>query len=215
MNKTLFGQPIWVWLAAAGVFGGALYIIKKKQSSGGATTGKTAAPAYSQQQETTDFQIFSQLTSAQQGADLSLVGQLASIFGGGSSKGATTGTTTTPGGGASGGGGGGTTGSTPGGTATAPTGPTVKSTAPTSGSGPQLNTKTIGGQQYYGLGAVGPNGTYTGYNVSNGAPVYETINGVPTQGFTTKNLTPGETLYTPVATPVNQIGSYVTTSPGL
>lgn len=83
---------------------------------------------------------------------------------------------------------------------------------PTQAQNPALRTQTIGGKEYYVLGSLGTNGQYTGYNVTGGAPVYATWTGqgTPVQGFSLKNIQPGEVLYTPTSTPNSQIGNYKT-----
>ncbi len=97
MNRPA-GIPLVVWIGAiaAGIGGFAWF---KKRSSGTpaspATATKTGQPGFSQAQEVQDFQVFSALTSAQQGSDLSFLTQMASLFAGGSSTGTTTNTPTT------------------------------------------------------------------------------------------------------------------------
>ena len=123
MNRTIGGIPVLYWLAGLGaVIGGALWL-KKKQAAGTSTaTAKT--PPFTQAQEVQDFQIFSSLTSAQQASDLSMVSELASLFGGGGSS--ATGSTSGGGGGsgaASGSSGGG-------GTSAVPSPPSTGTTAP-------------------------------------------------------------------------------------
>jgi hypothetical protein len=211
MTRTILGVPIWGWAAGVGAFGIAVWFIKRKQSGGG-STGAGGQPPFSQQQEIQDFQVFSQLTQSQQASDLSIFGQMLSLFGGGKSSGTAPRTTaptktTTP---------------TPAPASTStPSKPTVPGTTaqkvhPTTAGAPPISTATINGQQYYVIGHV-QTGKYTGYNVSNGAPVYATWTGqgTPEQGFTSKTLYPGEVLYTPTSTPVDQLGSYETTSASL
>lgn len=216
MTRTIFGVPLWGVLAGAGAFGVALWYIKRKQSQSGATT-PGGQPAFSQAQEIQDFQVFSQLTQSQQASDLSIFGQMLSLFGGGKSTATTPKTTPKT-----------TVGPSPNQPATpqkpatpTPAKPTVPATTaqklhPGTPGTPALGTTTLGGQQYYVLGSV-QNGKYTGYNVSNGAPVYATWTGqgTPEQGFTSHTLYPGEVLYAPVSTPIDQIGSYETTSASL
>lgn len=91
MNRTVAGLPLWMWGVGAAAFGAAIWWIKRGQSkSGQPSTSKAAAPAFSQQQEIQDFQIYSQLTSAQQASDLSFVSTMLGLFEGGSSNAATT-----------------------------------------------------------------------------------------------------------------------------
>jgi hypothetical protein len=90
------GIPPIFWLAGivAGI-GGFVWLRKRSSSSGAAspaTAGKTGQPVFSQAQEVQDFQVFSSLTSAQQGSDLNFLTEVAGLLGGGSS----TGTTSTP-----------------------------------------------------------------------------------------------------------------------
>jgi hypothetical protein len=95
MNRTIAGIPLLYWVAALGLGAGAFVWIKKKSGSSSAapTTGAAAKPAaYSQQQEVSDFQIFSALTSAQQGSDLNFISEVAPLFSGGSSTGTGSGT---------------------------------------------------------------------------------------------------------------------------
>ncbi|HEV3370881.1 MAG TPA: hypothetical protein VG074_15045 [Acidimicrobiales bacterium] len=180
MNRTIGGIPLIYWIGALGVgiLGFAWF---RKKSTGTATTGAAAkTPAFSQQQEVEDFQVFSALTSAQQGADLNFLTEVAGLFSGGSSTGAT-------GGAATGGGGGGGSSSpipSPPSTGTAPpaTVPASQTKAVTSTPSPQT-------QPGYGAGvgqlealnpgilsANSPGGPnipgITGYTVSyNGVPL--------------------------------------------
>lgn len=67
---------------------GFVWFQKRSTSSGTAspaTAGKTGQPAFSQAQEVQDFQVFSALTSAQQGSDLNFLTEVAGLLGGGSS----------------------------------------------------------------------------------------------------------------------------------
>ena len=129
MKRTLAGIPVWGWGLGAAAFAGALWWIKRGQSKTGSTTTKAAAPAFSSTQEVQDFQIFSQLTSAQQGSDLSFLSTILGLFAGGTSgtaSGTTTATTGTTGSGTStgtstGGATGGSTGSTTPSSTTTPT----------------------------------------------------------------------------------------------
>jgi len=101
------GIPIIVWLGALAAGIGGFVWLRKRNSTGGAaspaTAGRTGQPAFSQAQEVQDFQVFSALTSAQQGSDLNFLTEVAGLLGGGSSTGTTSGsaTTGTGGGGAS------------------------------------------------------------------------------------------------------------------
>lgn len=86
------GLPIIVWIGAlAAGIGGFVWLRKRNSSSSGtaspATAGKTGQPAFSQAQEVQDFQVFSALTSAQQGSDLNFLNEVAGFLGGGSSTG--------------------------------------------------------------------------------------------------------------------------------
>lgn len=88
MNRNLL---VYLGLLGAGVLG-FLWVRKNKSGasssgSGGSSAAKT--PAYSQQQEVSDFQIFSALTSQQQASDVNLLTEAASLFSGGSSTAAT------------------------------------------------------------------------------------------------------------------------------
>lgn len=90
------GIPIIIWLGALAVGIGGFVWLRKRNSTGStaspATASKTGQPAFSQAQEVQDFQVFSSLTSAQQGSDLNFLTEVAGLLGGGSS----TGTTNTP-----------------------------------------------------------------------------------------------------------------------
>lgn len=121
MTRTIAGLPLWAWGLGLAAFAGTFWWIKKK-SSGGTTT--SSQPAFSQQQEVQDFQIFSQLTSSQQANDLSLVGQMLSLFEGGSSNARGSGSVTGSGTGAGSRGGGGSSGTGGGGPSTTTTTPT-------------------------------------------------------------------------------------------
>ncbi|HUO48231.1 MAG TPA: hypothetical protein VMU09_05310 [Acidimicrobiales bacterium] len=92
-------QRTWYVLAAIGAVLGGAWWVKRKQTSAGTPTA-AATPAFSQAQEVQDFQIFSALTSAQQGSDLNFVGQMLSLFSGGGAQAAPsqvgTGGTTSP-----------------------------------------------------------------------------------------------------------------------
>ena len=128
MNRTIGGIPLIYWIGAlgAGILGFAWF---RKKSSGSSTTGAAAKPAansFTQAQEVQDFQIFSALTGAQQGADLNFLTEVAGLFSGGQS----TGVTSTPVG--SGGGGGSSPSPIP---SPAPTGTAPPATAPASGTG--------------------------------------------------------------------------------
>lgn len=101
MTRTIAGLPLWAWLVGAAAFGGSIWWIKRgQQKSGQGGSKASAAPAFSKTQEIQDFQIYSQLTSAQQASDLSFVGTMLQLFQGGTSSGTTTGggtaTTTAP-----------------------------------------------------------------------------------------------------------------------
>ncbi len=89
MNRPA-GIPVifWIGALAAGI-GGFAWFRKRtaaNSSSSPATAAKTGTPSFSQAQEVQDFQIFSALTSAQQGSDLNFIGQLANLLGGGASS---------------------------------------------------------------------------------------------------------------------------------
>lgn len=80
--------PLWGWAAALGAIVGGAWLLKKRQTTSPASAASAAAaPAFSQQQQVQDFQIFSALTSAQQGSDLNFVGQMLSLFAGGAAPG--------------------------------------------------------------------------------------------------------------------------------
>ena len=94
MNRTTF-----YLIAAAGVGVGAFLWFRKRSaqatssSASPATAQRAGTSSFTQAQEVQDFQIFSALTSAQQGSDLNFLTEVAGLFGGGSSTGtpATTG----------------------------------------------------------------------------------------------------------------------------
>jgi len=90
------GIPLIAWIGALALGVGGYIWFRKKGSSAAspATAAKTATPSFTQAQEVQDFQIFSALTSAQQGSDLNFLTEVAGLFGGGSSTG-TTGNTST------------------------------------------------------------------------------------------------------------------------
>ena len=92
------GIPLIGWIGALVLgIGGVVWVRKRGSSSGSSspsTAGKTGQPAFSQAQEVQDFQVFSALTSAQQGSDLNFLSEVASLLGGGSSTGTTSGTST-------------------------------------------------------------------------------------------------------------------------
>lgn len=180
------GLPIWAWVAAlgAGVLG-FMYFRKKSSSSsstapGGALTGQ---PNFSQQQEVQDFQIFSALTSAQQGSDLNFLTEVASLFAGGSSSGM--GTSPAPPG-------------TPNpGTPPQPVAPAPPSTgtAPPATKTPGYGTvQTAQGQMIWlGVNQAGQ----PIYNVGGGAPVY--FGNAQALATGSQYEQPGEDIYTPVA----------------
>jgi hypothetical protein len=101
MNRTIGGIPLLYWIGALGLGIGAFAWIKKKGAASNASpaTAKAGAPtAFTQAQEVQDFQIFSALTSAQQGSDLNFLSEVAGLFAGGSSTGTSGGTGSTGGG---------------------------------------------------------------------------------------------------------------------
>ncbi len=69
-------------------------------------------------------------------------------------------------------------------------------------------TTTLGGNEYYVLGGAANMNDYHGDNVKNGAPVYFTWNGqgIPEQGLLPPELASGIVAYTPVSTPLSEIG---------
>lgn len=84
------GIPIIFWLGAlAAGIGGFVWLRKRNSGSSGtaspATAGKTGQPSFTQAQEVQDFQVFSALTSAQQGSDLNFLSEVATLVGGGAS----------------------------------------------------------------------------------------------------------------------------------
>lgn len=91
MNRNLL---VYLGLLGAGVLG-FLWVRKNKagSSSSGSSSSAAKTPAYSQQQEVSDFQIFSALTSQQQASDVNFLSQAASLFSGGASTASTSGTT--------------------------------------------------------------------------------------------------------------------------
>lgn len=94
-GRTIGGIPIIGWVIAVGVgIAGFAWFKKKGSASSSAAAGAAAkTPSFTQAQEVQDFQIFSALTSAQQGSDLNFLSEVAGLFSGGSSTG-TTGTGT-------------------------------------------------------------------------------------------------------------------------
>lgn len=98
----------------------------------------------------------------------------------------------------------------PGGGTTAPPSGAPQTPPPSNPTWNGPGTETIQGNEYYVLGSVDNSG-FTGYNVSGGAPVFATWtgNGTPTQGFDTSTAQPGEVLYTPTSTPLNQISQTI------
>lgn len=119
MNRTIGGIPLFGWGAALAIGVVGFLWIRKRSASGSGTASpgsaaKTGQQSFIQAQEVQDFQIFSALTSAQQGADLNFLTEVAGLFSGGSSTGTTGGSAT------GGGGGGGSTVPAPPSTGTAP-----------------------------------------------------------------------------------------------
>jgi hypothetical protein len=180
VNRTIGGIPLIYWIGALGVgiLGFAWF---RKKSTGTATTGAAAkTPAFSQQQEVQDFQVFQSLAGAQQASDLNFLTEVAGLFSGGSSTG------TPAGGSATGGGGGGGSSSpipSPPSTGTAP--PATVPASQTKAVPPAASTPSPQSQPGYGSGVaellaanpgLGQPGTntpgITGYNVSyNGVPI--------------------------------------------
>jgi len=168
---------VWTWAAALGavVFG---YWWMRKRTTQPPTPagGQSGPPPFTQQQEVSDFQIFSSLTGAQQASDLNFLSEVAGLFAGGQSP-----TSNTPGG----------TGTAPPSTGTAPpsTTPAASSSTATPGYG---TVQTAQGQMVW-LGVDNPGSPI--YNVGGGAPVYfgntQTLaQGPPSAG--------NEDIYTPV-----------------
>lgn len=157
MDRTIAGIPIPYWAGAliAGVVG---FMWFRKRATGSSSPGASvgaSGPAFSQLQETQDFQIFSALTGAQQASDLNFLGQVASLFAGGSST-QTPPSSTAPGGGS--------TAPAPPSTGTAP--PATASTAKQPGYG--LVNTAQGQMVWLGVNQAGA----PIYNVGGGAPVY-------------------------------------------
>ena len=161
------GIPLIFWIGGLAVgIGGFAFLRKRSASSGAAspaTASKTGQPAFSQAQEVQDFQVFSALTSAQQGSDLSFLTEVAGLFGGGSS---TAGGSTVP----TGSGGGSGTPSPPS-TGTAPPATTPAST----GSAPAASLPGYGAglsQLEKDNPGLANAGGISGYTVSyNGVPI--------------------------------------------
>ncbi len=183
MNRPA-GIPLIIWIGALAVgIGGFVWFRRRNSSSGTAspaTAGKTGQPAFSQAQEVQDFQVFSSLTSAQQGSDLNFLTEVAGLLGGGSS----TGTTNIPtGGGGSSGSGSGSGVSSPPPTGTAPPATVAASTVAAPASTPVQNepgygagVATLAAANPGILSANSPGGPdipgITGYTVSyNGVPL--------------------------------------------
>lgn len=202
------GAPPWALGAGALALIGGIWYIKRKQAAPATSTVSGGQPPFTQAQQIQDYQIFSQLTSAQQSSDLSLVGQMLSLFGGGASngtpKGLPTGTGATgnplPAGGGSGIGGGGGGTSPP---------------APTASTSPNLPTQTFGGRSWEQIGYLNSTGHYAGYGVSGGAPVGATWagQGTPSRGigFTIHGNGTNESIWTPVG---SSLTGYVATQLG-
>lgn len=199
MNRTIGGLPLVYWIGALGVGVIGFLWFKKRgaaasQSPASKATLGGSAPAFSQQQEVQDFQIFSALTSAQQASDLNFLGQVGSLFSGGSS----TGTSTVPGGG------GGSTQTPPTTTPppTAPAPPPTVPAPPSTGTAPpatQAQTPGYGLVQtaqgemvWLGVNSAGQ----PIYNVGGGAPVY--FGNASALATGAQYEQPGEDIYTPV-----------------
>lgn len=176
--RSVGGLPIWAWGAAIAVGIGGFAWVKRGSAKSSGTSSPKAGPGgavpFTQAQEVQDFQIFSALTSAQQGADLNMLSEVAGLFSGGPSTSATG-----AGSGSVGGGGGGSTGvstipsPTPTGSAPPTTVP-VSSLKPTSiPATPPASSEPGYGANFGQLQALNP-------GLVPGDPRYQgTYNGVP------------------------------------